>query len=141
MAKPNTRKSRVGLLKPLMSRLIRRAGLVLALALAAGLLVSMIPPQISQGAGGDLDPTFDGDGKVMTSFGSDSFDFGNAVVIQPDGKIIVAGHTQDLADPDPDFALARYNPDGSLDTTFDGDGKVKTPSTTQANAVALQPDG
>jgi uncharacterized delta-60 repeat protein len=69
---------------------------------------------------GDLDPTFSGDGKVMTSFGGS--DGGEAVTIQGDGKIVVAGSTRGCGDED--FALARYNTDGSLDTSFSGDGKV-----------------
>lgn len=66
---------------------------------------------------GVLDPTFDGDGKVVTDFGE--ADFATSVIIQADGKIVVGGGTGCLRS-----ALARYNPDGSLDTSFDGDGKV-----------------
>ena len=43
-------------------------------------------------------------------------------MIQADGKIVVAGTASDYDD----FALARYNADGSLDTTFSGDGKLTT---------------
>lgn len=71
---------------------------------------------------GDLDPSFSGDGKVMTTFGGS--DGGEAVAIQGDGKIVVAGSTHGCGDED--FALARYNTDGSLDTTFSGDGRVCT---------------
>ena len=67
---------------------------------------------------GSLDTTFDGDGKVTTDFG-DSED-ARGVAIQADGKIVAAGSTLG------DFALARYNTDGSLDTTFGSDGKVTT---------------
>ncbi len=70
---------------------------------------------------GSLDTTFDGDGKVVTGFGGG--DYATSIAIQEDGKIVVAGITV-LGDSD--FALARYNPDGSLDPTFDGDGKVST---------------
>jgi uncharacterized delta-60 repeat protein len=86
---------------------------------------------------GNLDSTFDGDGKVLTNFGSGDVAYG--VAIQPDGKIVAVGTTV-AAD---DFAIARYNPDGSLDTTFDGDGRVLTNFDGQsdsANAVAIQPD-
>jgi uncharacterized delta-60 repeat protein len=72
---------------------------------------------------GDLDPSFSGDGKVITTFGGS--DGGEAVTIQGDGKIVVAGSTTGCGGDD-DFALARYNTDGSLDTTFSGDGKVCT---------------
>ncbi len=72
---------------------------------------------------GSLDPAFDGpgsgNGKFATDFGSD--EAANAVAIQPDNKIVVAGYT--ATGGDLDFALARYSDtDGSLDTTFDGDG-------------------
>jgi len=62
-------------------------------------------------------------------------------VIQPDGKIIVAGGSSGF--PGSDFALARYKPNGSLDATFSGDGKQTTDfgSADAANAVALQADG
>jgi uncharacterized delta-60 repeat protein len=45
------------------------------------------------------------------------------VTLQPDGKILVAGYSRNLSY---EFALVRYNADGSLDTTFGGDGKVTT---------------
>jgi uncharacterized delta-60 repeat protein len=69
---------------------------------------------------GTLDTTFDGDGKVTTDITS-QYDMADSVTIQNDGKIVVAGTANG------DFALARYNSDGSLDTTFSGDGKVTTP--------------
>ena len=92
-------------------------------------------------ADGSLDTTFDTDGKVTTDFGP-SFDVAYAVALQPDGKIVVAGCAP--IESSDDFALARYNADGSLDTTFDGDGKVTTnfgPSNDAARAMAIQPDG
>ncbi|MCC7306375.1 MAG: PxKF domain-containing protein [Acidobacteria bacterium] len=90
---------------------------------------------------GSLDTTFDGDGKVTTPIGS-SFDGAYSVAIQPDGKIVAAGYTDNAFDTD--FAIARYNSDGSPDTTFDGDGKVVTAFGTSfdgAYAVAIQADG
>ena len=90
--------------------------------------------------GGSLDPTFDTDGKVLTDFGSIN-DQAYAVALQPDGKIIAVG-TGSTGNID-DFALARYNSDGTLDTSFDTDGKVTTDSGGQdlAYGVAVQPDG
>src|ERR671919_2865423 len=73
-------------------------------------------------APGSLDPTFDGDGRVATTFGAEN-NRGNAIVIQPDGKIIVAG-SQRNSNSFADFALARYNTDGSLDSSFGTGGKV-----------------
>ena len=94
---------------------------------------------------GSLDPSFSGDGKQTTSFGGDSggLDFANGVALQSDGKIVVVGSTNCCASGD-DFALARYNPDGSLDPSFSGDGKQTTsfgPGRDGANGVALQSDG
>jgi uncharacterized delta-60 repeat protein len=89
---------------------------------------------------GSLDTTFDGDGKLTTAIGT-SFDEGNSVAFQNDGKILVAGYSRNGND---DFALARYNTNGSLDTTFDGDGKLITEIGTSqdyANGVAIQSDG
>ncbi len=90
---------------------------------------------------GSPDTSFSGDGKVLTDFGSGD-DLSYSLALQPDGKIVVAGRSSNGADWD--FALARYNPDGSLDTSFDGDGKVRTDfasSNDLAFGVALQQDG
>jgi uncharacterized delta-60 repeat protein len=86
--------------------------------------------------GGAPDPTFDGDGRVTTDFGTDAG--GRAIALAPGGKIVVAGVTNGQ------FAVARYNPNGSLDTGFSGDGKVATPvgdGAAAALAVAVQADG
>ena len=89
-------------------------------------------------APGDLDTTFDGDGKVTTNFTAGD-DVARGVAIQSDGKIVTAGSAGNT----PDFALARYNTDGSLDITFDGDGKVTTDIFfgDSAHGVAIQSDG
>ena len=96
---------------------------------------------------GSLDSTFDGDGKANTDFNS-SDDRAFALVIQGNGKIVVAGQSfvASSLGGNLDFALVRYNADGSLDTTFGGgDGKVTTDlgvgETDAALAVALQTDG
>lgn len=90
-------------------------------------------------ADGDLDLLFDTDGKVTTDF-STSGDVGNDVVIQPDGKIVVAGTANIGVGAG---AVARYNTDGSLDTSFDGDGRATTAPNISfsASAAALQADG
>ncbi|MCD9187272.1 MAG: hypothetical protein LUM44_12630 [Pyrinomonadaceae bacterium] len=90
---------------------------------------------------GSLDTSFDGDGKAITGVLS-STDQAYAVKLQADGKIIAAGYTYNGSNID--FALVRYNTNGSLDTSFDFDGKVITPvltSTDQINALSIQPDG
>jgi uncharacterized delta-60 repeat protein len=95
---------------------------------------------VSFAAPGDLDPSFGSGGKVTTPVGTGR-DLAQAVALQPDGKMVVAGYAQN------DFAVVRYNPNGSLDTGFgtSGTGKVLTPigSGTQdeAYAVAVQADG
>ncbi len=91
---------------------------------------------------GSLDTTFGGTGMVVTDF-ANIFDQANAIALQSDGKIVVAGESGGYGVAN-DFALARYNTDGSLDSTFSLDGKVKTDFGTiydQANSVAIQSDG
>jgi uncharacterized delta-60 repeat protein len=92
-------------------------------------------------ANGSLDTSFNGTGKVTTAIGP-SWDSANALVRQPDGKLVAAGDTDNGSNFD--LALARYNPNGSLDTSFNGTGKVTTAigsSDEHAYALALQPDG
>ncbi len=86
---------------------------------------------------GSPDTSFgDGTGKVTTNFGGD--DLGMAIALQPDGKIVAAG-TSLIGSYN--FALARYNSNGSLDTTFGGgSGKVTSPFGV-GTGVALQADG
>ena len=89
---------------------------------------------------GALDPTFGTGGAVRTDFGG-RFDEALAVAVQSDGRIVVAGNSSDSNGSD--MAVARYNSDGTLDPSFDGDGMalVDFGSESSARAVALQPDG
>ncbi|PYT00621.1 MAG: hypothetical protein DMF63_06185 [Acidobacteria bacterium] len=89
---------------------------------------------------GSVDNSFDGDGKVITSVGTGT-DEAHAVAIQADGKIVAAGYAN--SNSDFDFVLVRYNADGSLDSSFDTDGKVITHigDASGAEAVTIQPDG
>jgi uncharacterized delta-60 repeat protein len=92
---------------------------------------------------GTLDPTFDGDGKVVTNFVT-STDQAIAVALQSDGKVVAVGFSRMSSTSKFDVAVARYNPDGSLDTSFSADGKVTTPvlpGDDGAQAVAIQQDG
>lgn len=91
-------------------------------------------------ANGILDASFGTGGKVTTDFGGGD-DEGRDVIVQKDGKIVVAGYTDDGAEYH--FALARYNPDGSLDAGFDGDGKLTSDfgGSDAAYSLALQADG
>jgi uncharacterized delta-60 repeat protein len=85
-------------------------------AVVVTLSVPLAPPAVA--APGDLDPSFGGDGKVTTSFGSGAA-LASGVVIQPDGKMVVAGGAGDHT-----FALARFETDGTLDAGFGTNGKV-----------------
>jgi len=94
---------------------------------------------------GTLDATFGAGGKAITGFGllqqGYSFAFPHSVALQPDGKIVVAGVA--YIGPGRDFALARYNSDGTLDATFGTAGQVLTDFTRDdaAFSLAIQPDG
>lgn len=90
---------------------------------------------------GSLDTSFGSGGKVITAIGTDATPWD--ITVQPDGKIIVAGAANVTAGSSLKFALVRYNTDGSLDTSFDGDG-ISTISFTGDNYILgmlLQPDG
>ncbi len=91
---------------------------------------------------GSLDPTFGTGGKVVTPIGSGD-DRADALVVQSDGKLVAAGHSEGFGSND-DFALVRYNVNGSLDTSFATGGKVTTPigsGSDQAYSLGLQKDG
>ncbi len=90
---------------------------------------------------GNLDATFGNAGKVSAAFGA-GIDTARAVVLQPDGKLVLAGYASNGTNYD--FALARFTSGGLLDTTFNGTGKTSTAlgaSDDTAFAVALQSDG
>ena len=79
----------------------------------------------AQAAPGDLDPTFSGDGKQTTDFGFGASSA--AATVRPAGRQDRRGRRLDaVRRARDDFALARYNPNGSLDTSFSGDGKQTT---------------
>ena len=84
----------------------------------------------AQAAIGDFDPTFGAGGKVTTFVGS-SNSFANAVAVQSDGKIVVAGIP----------LLTRYNSDGSLDTTFGTNEIVNNSGISSGEDVVIQTDG
>ena len=89
---------------------------------------------------GSLDQTFGTNGSVQTTFG-DAAAEGNDVVLQADGKIIVVGFTGTGSySPFNNFALVRFNSDGSLDQSFGVGGKVKS-ARGVATSAALQADG
>ena len=88
---------------------------------------------------GTLDTSFGSFGKVRTAVSSVNDD-GYALAIQPDGKIVLVGAAMGLTN---DFAIVRYEANGTPDLTFDGDGEVLVNfnHANSANAVAVQPDG
>jgi len=111
---------------------VLQSGTEVDLAFAAYGTVGLPPPSYP----GPLDPSFGGDGIVTTTIGS--YAEANGVAIQPNGKIVVAGYASS------NFALARYNSNGTLDLTFGTGGVVTTTfpdGTSVANGVALQSDG
>ena len=73
-------------------------------------------------ANGTADNSFSGDGLQSTSFGSGT-DIARCMAIQANGKIVVAGSTNQSITGD-DFAIARYNANGDLDNTFGTGGKI-----------------
>ncbi|MEZ5018287.1 MAG: T9SS type A sorting domain-containing protein [Flavipsychrobacter sp.] len=86
---------------------------------------------------GSIDKSFGNNGIVATAFPGNGSSLANAIAIQDNGKIIVAGNAEGMA-------IARYNTDGSLDGNFGNGGMVLTNnpnSTAIANSILLQPDG
>ena len=100
---------------------------------------------------GKLDTTFGTGGLASTGFGGTS-DSGTGVAIQPDGKILWVGSQSNPGFPGGgtfEFAVARFNADGSLDTSFGAGGRASTEffapplqgAQEFAAAVLVQPDG
>jgi uncharacterized delta-60 repeat protein len=92
---------------------------------------------------------YNADGTLDTSFGTNGYAVGasgtaRALSVQPDGKIIVAGYAVFDAAASDDFMLARFNADGSVDTTFGTHGMVRTDffgGIDRVSSVVVQPDG
>ena len=98
---------------------------------------------------GDLDPSFGVGGVSTTNFEGESYDEPYAVVLQPDGRIVLGGTSNTGGGVGRIFgadnlALARYLPNGLLDPTFGDGGKVVVDAGSMIEsirALALQPDG
>ena len=89
-----------------------------------------------------LDTSFGGDGKVTISFSAGD-DVGSGIAVQADDKIVVVG-TSDNGSGVSELAVARFNVNGSLDTTFSGDGMVTTSFSAGddvGSGIALQSNG
>ncbi|MGW6710728.1 calcium-binding protein, partial [Streptomyces sp. NPDC054956] len=100
--------------------------------------------QVRLDTNGNPDPSLGGDGTVVAGFLSTSPQGGGGIAqgmaLQPDGKILAVGYVGNTAF---DIGVARYLPDGSLDTSFSGDGMVTADFGGHefGKAVAVQPDG
>ncbi|MEW6210041.1 MAG: hypothetical protein AB1631_16865 [Acidobacteriota bacterium] len=119
-----------------------RIRIVISLA-AIVLLLSSVLPLGAQAAAGDLDTRFDADGRIITDFFGDD-NSAHAVAIQSDGRIVAAGEAFNPGNSTYDFALTRYNADGSLDTSFGSSGRATADflgGTDSARAIAIQSDG
>jgi len=98
-------------------------------------------------APGTLDASFGTGGVVVTDFeysGSSTYLEINAMAIQSDGKIVVAGYIDNEDNNTEDFIVARYNVDGTVDTTFGTNGMAITDfegKEDRATAIAIQTDG
>jgi uncharacterized delta-60 repeat protein len=111
--------------------------------LALLVLNLVLTPQFMSGQtqSGTLDTSFGTAGRVVTDFGNVNVE-AHSVVVQPDGKLVAAGFTTDLWNQS-DFALARYNSNGTLDSSFGMGGKVTTNFVDfdYLTSMALQSDG
>jgi uncharacterized delta-60 repeat protein len=90
---------------------------------------------------GSPDTSFGSGGKVIEPIGSDN-DIGNSLAIQPDGKILLGGRC--INGDYFDFCIARFNSNGTLDTSFGSSGKVIQPIGSYNDfgySLAIQPDG
>jgi uncharacterized delta-60 repeat protein len=111
------------------------------IAVALGVLLAALWVGRALAAAGQLDPSFSGDGRVLTRFpGTSGADAANAMAIE-NGKIVAAGYSGQGVGYK--FAIARYNPNGSLDQSFSSDGRQVTrfPGATgedHASGVAIE---
>ena len=114
---------------------------LLACAVTAGVLAVLGAAPAASAYPGDLDPSFNATGYAITAFPS-AWASAEDIAVQADGKLVAVGTSG--TPPSRQFAVARYNPDGSLDTGFGSGGLVTTSvgaGESHAAAVAIQPDG
>ena len=112
--------------------------LIAAMAALSLAFVGLVAPNAARATSGDLDPTFSGDGFLTASFGplTSTSDVADAVTVDQQGRILVAGSTS----KGNDFAILRYQPDGSLDPSWSFDGRVRTDFGGSDGAVSLAVD-
>ncbi|HEX4245428.1 MAG TPA: hypothetical protein VHY77_07680, partial [Acidimicrobiales bacterium] len=123
----------------------RLAALVVVAAVAVPVAVA-VQPTVAAASPGALDPSFGTGGLVTTTMSAGGTDVVNAVATQSDGKIVAVGYDQPLGGVQR-FAVARYNTNGTLDSSFGTGGTVTTAiagvngNGDAALAVALQSNG
>ncbi|MFI9150786.1 delta-60 repeat domain-containing protein [Streptomyces sp. NPDC053367] len=130
---------------PLRGRLhrLRRLPVRAGAAAAAALALLLASPGPAHAASGDLDPSFGGNGRVVTPDIIYAPEEGHGLAVQDDGKLVVVGSFYGEG-TGPDFAMERYNPDGTPDTDFGNQGVVTTDfqqGEEVSRGLALQPDG
>lgn len=109
--------------------------------LVFSVLTALEAGSICRAAPGDLDTSFGVTGSVLVSDGPNNNDNTRAVVVQPDGKILVGGSSQSGVNSD--YSILRFLPNGALDTSFGSNGQFRLDLgfADGSNAMALQPDG
>jgi uncharacterized delta-60 repeat protein len=119
---------------------MRSRGVTSLRAFALGLVAILAVPGLTHASSGDLDRSF-GDRGIATT-GIRGGVSGRAVAVDSHDRIVVAGGPVPFADRSDDFVLTRYRPDGSPDSSFGGDGRVRTDfghsETAEGVAVASQ---
>lgn len=123
---------------------MRRFRSVLLSAVVVGVLAAVAAP-IAVAAPADLDPTFGGTGVVRQRFAPGDWGSATRVAVRADGKIVVAGVAYGPTGGDQDQMVSRFNPDGTLDTSFGNGGFVTTDYSAFGDDIvrdlALLPDG
>ncbi|HEY0544993.1 MAG TPA: FG-GAP-like repeat-containing protein [Pyrinomonadaceae bacterium] len=114
-------------------------GKLFALILSVAALAFAGALHEAKAAGVTLDPTFGSGGELMVRNAADLNDSANALVVQPDGKILVGGDIGDS--PHSHAVLLRLNPNGSLDQMFGTGGRVVSSTQLDVGGIALQADG
>lgn len=116
-----------------------RAGILRVAVLAAAMFAGH-----AFAADGDLDPSFGSGGFTLTGVTTANFSLPPKPVVQADGKILLCSELDGNGQTGSDFFVARFNPNGSLDTSFDFDGKVTVDFSSRndaCSAITLQTDG
>lgn len=92
-------------------------------------------------ANGSVDTAFGTGGAAVATLPGLSFATPQVIVVQPNGRILVAGSWRATNRSGPTGALVRFNANGTLDTTFGSAGIVASSTFGEITAIALEPDG